>query len=62
VGDGDSFEEGFLVDGAAGGVFVLFWEAMAELEVEAFPCFWEWDSRISFSACLAQWHSWSHFQ
>jgi len=39
VGDGDGLEEGFLVDGAARGVFALFWEAVAELEVEAFPCF-----------------------
>jgi len=42
VGDRNGFEEGFLVDGTAGGIFALFWEAMAELEVEAFPCFWEW--------------------
>jgi len=30
-----------LADKAAGDGFALFWEAMAELEVEAFPCFWE---------------------
>jgi len=54
--DGDGFEEEFLADGAVRDVFALFWKAMAELEVEAFPCFWEWDSRASFSTCLAQWH------
>jgi len=37
----DDLKEGFLVDKAAGDGFVLFWEAVAELEVEAFPCFWE---------------------
>jgi len=36
VGNGDNLEEGFLADGATGSVFVLFWEAMAEPEVEAF--------------------------
>jgi len=39
AGNGDGFKEGFLVDGAARGVFALFWEAVAELEVKAFPCF-----------------------
>jgi len=39
--DRDGFKEGFLADGAARGVFALFWETMAELEVEAFSCFWE---------------------
>jgi len=34
-------EEGFLADKAAGGEFALLWEAMPELEVEAFPCFWK---------------------
>jgi len=62
VGDRDDFEKGFLVDGATGGVFALFWKAMAELEVEAFPCFWEWDPRASFSVCLAWWHSQSRSQ
>jgi len=60
VGDGDDLEEEFLVDEATGGVFALFWEAVAEPEVEAFPCFWEWDSKVSFSACLAWWCSRSH--
>jgi len=41
VGDKDDLEEEFLADKAAGDGFALFWEAMAELEVEAFPCFWE---------------------
>ena len=41
VENGDSFEKGFLADGATKGVFALFWEAMAEPEVEAFPCFQE---------------------
>ena len=62
AGDRDDLEKGFLVNGATGDVFVLFWEAMAELEVEAFPCFQEWDSRASFSICLTQWCSWSLFQ
>ena len=39
VGDGDDLEEEFLVDGVAGAEFALFWEAMAEPEVEAFPYF-----------------------
>ena len=39
--DRDGFEEGFLVDRATRGVFALFWEAMAELEVEAFSYFRE---------------------
>ena len=50
--DGDDLEEGFLADKATGGVFALFWEAIAEPEVEAFPCLQEWDSKASFSACL----------
>ena len=37
--NGDDLEEEFLVNEAAGDGFVLFWEAMAGLEVEAFPCF-----------------------
>jgi len=32
---------GFLADEAAGDRFALLWEAMPELEVEAFPCFQE---------------------
>jgi len=39
VEDGDDLEKGFLVDEATGDEFVLFWEAVAILEVEAFPCF-----------------------
>ena len=39
AGDGDNLEEEFLADEAIGDVFALFWEAMAVLEVEAFPCF-----------------------
>jgi len=41
AGDRDDFKEGFLADGTVGGVFALFWEAMAEPEMEAFPCFWK---------------------
>jgi len=41
VGDRDDLEEGFLVDEAAKDGFALLWEAMTELEVEAFSCFWE---------------------
>jgi len=40
VGDRDDFEE-VLADEITGDVFVLFWETMAVLEVEAFPCFQE---------------------
>jgi len=40
VGDGDSLEE-VLADEAVGDVFALFWEVVAELEVEAFPCLQE---------------------
>jgi len=39
VGDGDDLEEGFLVDEATEDRFALLWEAVTELEVEAFPCF-----------------------
>jgi len=38
VGDRDDFKE-VLADETARDVFALFWEAMAELEVEAFSCF-----------------------
>ena len=41
AGDGDGLEEVFLVDKAAGDGFALFWEAVTELEVEAFPYFRE---------------------
>ena len=41
VGDGDGLEEGFLADKATGDEVALLWEAMTELEVEAFPCFQE---------------------
>jgi len=40
AGDRDDFEK-VLVDKATRDGFVLFWGAMVELEVEAFPCFWE---------------------
>ena len=39
AGDRDDLEEEFLVDGVTGAEFALFWEAMAEPEVEAFPYF-----------------------
>ena len=39
AGDRDDLEEGFLVGEATRDMFVLFWKAMAELKVEAFPCF-----------------------
>ena len=41
VGDGDSLGEDILVDKAARDRFVLFWKAVAEPEVETFPCFQE---------------------
>ena len=37
--DGDGLEERFLANEATRDIFVLFWEAVTELEVEAFPCF-----------------------
>jgi len=37
----DDLGEEFLVDEAARDEFALFWEVVAEPEVEAFPCFWE---------------------
>jgi len=37
VGDRDDLEE-VLMDEAAGNVFALFWEAIAEPEVEVFSC------------------------
>ena len=39
VEDRDDLEKGFLADEATEDVFVLFWETIAELEVEAFPYF-----------------------
>ena len=39
VGNGDNLEEEFLANEAVGDIFALFWEAIAELEVEVFPCF-----------------------
>ena len=39
VEDEGNLKEEFLVDEATRDRFVLFWEAMAVLEVEAFPCF-----------------------
>jgi len=62
AGDEDDLEGKFLVDEATRGVFALLWKAVTELEVEAFPCFQEWDLRASFSACLAWWRSQSCFQ
>jgi len=41
VGDRNDLEEGLLVDKATGDGLVLLWKTMTELEVEAFPCFWE---------------------
>jgi len=41
AGDGDDLKEGFLADEAAGDGFALFWEAVVEPEVKAFPCFLE---------------------
>jgi len=38
AGDRDDFEK-VLVDETARDVFVLFWEATAGLEIEAFSCF-----------------------
>ncbi len=37
--DRDNLKEGFLVNEAARGRFVLFWEVMAVPEIEAFSCF-----------------------
>ena len=37
--DRDDLEEGFLADKATRDGFVLFWGAVARLEVEAFPYF-----------------------
>ena len=37
--DRDNIKEGFLADAATRDVFALFWEAIAELEMEDFPCF-----------------------
>jgi len=39
AGDRDDLEEEFLTDEATEDRFALLWEAMTELEVEAFPCF-----------------------
>jgi len=39
VGDGDGLEEEFLAGEAVGDGFVLLWEAVTELEVEAFSYF-----------------------
>jgi len=39
--DRDDLEKGFLADEAAGDRFALFWETVAEPEIEAFPYFWK---------------------
>ena len=39
AGDGDDLEKEFLADGAARAEFALFWETIAEPEIEAFPYF-----------------------
>ena len=39
AGNGDDLEKKFLANKATRGIFALFWETMAELEVEAFPYF-----------------------
>ena len=39
VEDGNDLEKDILTDEAAKDGFALFWEAMAGLEVEFFPCF-----------------------
>jgi len=54
AGDEDGLEEWFLADEATEAEFALFWEAMAELEMKAFSCFQEWDSRASFSTCFVR--------
>jgi len=41
AGDKDNLEEGLLADKTTGDGFALFWEAIAGIEVEAFPCFQE---------------------
>jgi len=41
VRDRDNLEKMFLADEAARNRFVLFWEAMAGLEMKAFSCFQE---------------------
>jgi len=38
AGNRDDFKK-VLADETARDIFVLFWEAVAGLEVEAFPCF-----------------------
>jgi len=39
VEDRDDFEEEVLMNETTKDGFALFWKAMAEPEVEAFPCF-----------------------
>ena len=39
--DGNDFEEEVLVDKTNRGGFALFWEAVAEPEIEVFSCFQE---------------------
>jgi len=41
AGDRDDLEEEFFADEATRGMFALFWEAIAGLEMEAFPYFLE---------------------
>jgi len=41
AGNGNDLEEEFLANEAARDRFALFWKAVVEPEVEAFPCFWE---------------------
>ena len=39
AGDEDNLEKDVLVGEATRDKFALFWGAIAELEIEAFPCF-----------------------
>jgi len=41
VEDEGDLEEEFLADEATRAEFALFWEAVAGLEMEVFPCFWK---------------------
>jgi len=41
VENGDDLGKDVLADETAGDGFALFWEAVAEPEMEAFPCFQE---------------------
>ena len=51
--ENDMLEENDLIDEVAGNVFALSWKIIVLLAKEILSCFWKWDLKAFFSACLA---------